>query len=90
MLILPRRRCCWLGDPWTLGLLEKGEGALCPGGTQKGKETGGIQMEASYVCCAIVVLLLLLPQLPSLIMATSDLVVWALLNPLCIMPCHLI
>ena len=47
-------------------------------------------MEASYVCCAIVVLLLLLPQLPSLIMATSDLVVWALLNPLCIMPCHLI
>ena len=47
-------------------------------------------MEASYVCCAIVVLLLLLPQLLSLIVTTSDLVVWALLNPLCIMPCHLI
>ena len=48
-------------------------------------------MEASYVCCAIVVLLLLLPQLLSLIVATSDLlVVWALLNFLCIMPSHLI
>ena len=48
-------------------------------------------MEASHVCCAIVVLLLLLPQLLSLIMATSDsLVVWAFLKPLCIMPSHLI
>ena len=43
------------------------------------------------MCCAIVVLLLLLPQLLSLIVATSDLlVVCALLNPLCIMPSHLI
>lgn len=55
LLILPRRRCCWLGDPWTLGLFEKGRGTLCPGGTQKGKETGwgwGFTLRSSSPCTA--------------------------------------